>query len=617
LEENSMSDPNLENGQQLYYLEPNTGQYRIYDQREKYDIDIPVFVKKSNMLIKRVGSTTLMSEKILLAAIATANMRKKKDYEGTEEGLYLAELKKDGDNDFSDGLVSEFRTSELKSMLKIKTSRYYDQLDEYMNNQLFQESWTIMSTVKNSDKDAKHQVHCIIGTTYDRKNGRVFIKWNPDLAEKILCSKGNGTMLSLDLMADFKDLQSFNMYQLLKEEISYAEYLQTKVRKQEPLAEYCVEFNLAELKFLISINQVSFKDPREKETRDLIRDGRWEDAEKSLKKASQTDIGGRMYDNWYNFRRKTLASASLAINGFKESFYKHGDKEFDELCDQNHTTDIHYRTEMVKRGQAVCGLRFFVRWDKKFDYRSKGEIVEPTVEEKKADEERHHERFRLDISEIAGIELTYDDINALMDAAGNDIHRVEAACAYMRNYGSEIENIVGFLIDAIRKGYSAPVSKAHEEIYAYGNICEKFNNGGKLIEEQGMPQEAVDLVMNILYKKLNSREDPMKIGRSVKPAVLVKDRLLNLTSEEIGFVYKKLEDKQKTGSKITENYIVTLLYNAHEEYIIAQLNEKYEKNTSREEKKTKNQFQDYEQREYSDDQMKEFELRKLGVKKKK
>lgn len=612
-----MSDPNLENGQQLYYLEPNTGQYRIYDQREKYDIDIPVFVKKSNMLIKRVGSTTLMSEKILLAAIATANMRKKKDYEGTEEGLYLAELKKDGDNDFSDGLVSEFRTSELKSMLKIKTSRYYDQLDEYMNNQLFQESWTIMSTVKNSDKDAKHQVHCIIGTTYDRKNGRVFIKWNPDLAEKILCSKGNGTMLSLDLMADFKDLQSFNMYQLLKEEISYAEYLQTKVRKQEPLAEYCVEFNLAELKFLISINQVSFKDPREKETRDLIRDGRWEDAEKSLKKASQTDIGGRMYDNWYNFRRKTLASASLAINGFKESFYKHGDKEFDELCDQNHTTDIHYRTEMVKRGQAVCGLRFFVRWDKKFDYRSKGEIVEPTVEEKKADEERHHERFRLDISEIAGIELTYDDINALMDAAGNDIHRVEAACAYMRNYGSEIENIVGFLIDAIRKGYSAPVSKAHEEIYAYGNICEKFNNGGKLIEEQGMPQEAVDLVMNILYKKLNSREDPMKIGRSVKPAVLVKDRLLNLTSEEIGFVYKKLEDKQKTGSKITENYIVTLLYNAHEEYIIAQLNEKYEKNTSREEKKAKNQFQDYEQREYSDDQMKEFELRKLGVKKKK
>ena len=612
-----MSDPNLENGQQLYYLEPNTGQYRIYDQREKYDIDIPVFVKKSNMLIKRVGSTTLMSEKILLAAIATANMRKKKDYEGTEEGLYLAELKKDGENDFSDGLVSEFRTSELKSMLKIKTSRYYDQLDEYMNNQLFQESWTIMSTVKNSDKDAKHQVHCIIGTTYDRKNGRVFIKWNPDLAEKILCSKGNGTMLSLDLMADFKDLQSFNMYQLLKEEISYAEYLQTKVRKQEPLAEYCVEFNLAELKFLISINQVSFKDPREKETRDLIRDGRWEDAEKSLKKASQTDIGGRMYDNWYNFRRKTLASASLAINGFKESFYKHGDKEFDELCDQNHTTDIHYRTEMVKRGQAVCGLRFFVRWDKKFDYRSKGEIVEPTVEEKKADEERHHERFRLDISEIAGIELTYDDINALMDAAGNDIHRVEAACAYMRNYGSEIENIVGFLIDAIRKGYSAPVSKAHEEIYAYGNICEKFNNGGKLIEEQGMPQEAVDLVMNILYKKLNSREDPMKIGRSVKPAVLVKDRLLNLTSEEIGFVYKKLEDKQKTGSKITENYIVTLLYNAHEEYIIAQLNEKYEKNTSREEKKTKNQFQDYEQREYSDDQMKEFELRKLGVKKKK
>lgn len=610
-----MSDINLENGQQLYYLEPNTGQYRMYEQKEKYDIDVPVFVKKANMLIKRVGTTSLMSEKILLAAIATANMRKKSDYADTEEGLYLADIYKTTNNDFSDGLVSEFRTSELKSMLKIKTSRYYDLLNEYMNKELFQENWTIFTTVKSGDKDVLSSQNCIIGTTYDRKNGRVFIKWNPDLAEKILCSKGNGTMLSLDLMADFKDLQSFNMYQLLKEEISYAEYLQTKVRKKEPLTEYCVEFNLAEFKFLISINQVSFKDPGEKETRDYIRNGKWEDAEKSLKKASQSDNGGRMYDNWYNFRRRTLASASLAINGFKESFYRYGDKEFDGLCSENHATDIHYRTEMMKKGQSVNGLRFFVRWDKKFDYKSKVEIVEPTDEEKKAEEERHQERFRKDISDRAGIDLSFDDLNALMKAADGDIHRVEAACAYMHDYGAEIENMVGFLIEAIRKGYSAPGNKVNEEIYGYGYICEKFNNGGKLCSEQGMPQEAVDLIMNILYKKLNSREDSMKVGKSVKPAIIVTERLLNLTPEEIGFVFKKIEDKQKTGSKINENYIVTLLFNAHEEYAVAKLAEKNRPEASVSGRKAKNQFHDYEQRKYTDEEYKDFEAKKLGIKK--
>ena len=604
-----MSDISLENGQQLYYLEPNTGQYRMYEQKEKYDIDVPVFVKKANMLIKRVGTTSLMSEKILLAAIATATMRKKSDYANTEEGLYLDDIFKNTNNDFSDGLVSEFRTSELKSMLKIKTSRYYDLLNEYMNKELFQENWTIFTTVKNGDKDILSSQNCIIGTTYDRKNGRVFIKWNSDLAEKILCSKGNGTMLSLDLMADFKDLQSFNMYQLLKEEISYAEYLQTKVRKKEPLLEYCVEFNLAEFKFLISINQVSFKDPNEKEARDYIRNGKWEDAEKSLKKASQSENGGRMYDNWYNFRRRTLSSASLAINGFKESFYRYGDKEYDRLCSSNHASDIHYRTEMLKKGQAVNGLRFFVRWDKQFDYKSKDEIVEPTEEEKRAEDERHQERFRKDISEIAGIDLSNDDLEALMKAAEGDLHRVEAACAYMHDYGSEIDNMVGFLIEAIRKGYSAPGSKVHEEMYGYGDICEKFNNEGKLITKLGMPQEAVDLIMNILYKKLNSREDPIKIGKSIKPAILVRDRLLNLTSEEIAYVYKKIEEKQKTGSKINENYIVTLLYNVHEEYIIAQLEEK---NSA----KPKNQFHDYEQRKYTDEEYRNFEAKKLGIKKK-
>ncbi len=612
-----MSDISMENGQQLYYLEPNTGQYRIYEQKEKYDIDTPIFVKKANMLIKRVGTTSLMSEKILLAAIATANIRKKSDYAGTEEGLYLSEIFRDTNNDFSDGLVSEFRTSELKSMLKIKTSRYYDLLNEYMNKELFQENWTIFTTVKTGDKDVLSSQNCIIGTTYDRKNGRVFIKWNPDLAEKILCSKGNGTMLSLDLMADFKDLQSFNMYQLLKEEISYAEYLQTKVRKKEPLSEYCVQFNLAEFKFLISINQVSFKDPSEKETRDYIRNGRWEDAEKSLKKASQSDNGGRMYDNWYNFRRRTLTSASLAINGFKESFFKDCE-EFDTLCSQNHATDIHYRISMVKKGQAVCGLRFFVRWDKDFEYKkSKGETVKLTEEEQKNDEERFREKFRKSMSEIAGAELSRNDLDAIMEAADGDIDRAEAACAYLQEYGHEIENVVEFIIDAIKKGYAAPVDKpvlnSKKVQYSLADICERFNENGKLLTEQHMPQEAVDLMMNHIYDLLNSADEVMVIGRQKKPAVAVKDRIWNLLPEDIGYAYRTLEEKKSHG-KINNRYIDTILYNAHENYVIDSLSTKANADSTQTYSKPKSQAMDYEQRTYSEEMIREIEKKKLGIK---
>ena len=600
-----MAEEKMENGQQLYYLEPSTGQYRIYDQRERYDIDTPVFVKKANMLIKRVGTTSLMSEKILLAAIATANLRKKSDYAGTEEGLYLTDLYERTDNDFSDGLVSEFRTTELKNMLKIKTSNYYNLVDEYMNNMVFQDNWTIYTT----DKDVISSQQCIIGTTYDRRTGRIFIKWNPDLAEKILCSKGNGTMLSLDLMAGFKDLQSFNMYQLLKEEISYAEYLQTKVRKKDPLLEYSAEFNLAQLKFLISINQVSIKDPGEKETRDLIRKGLWEEAEQNLKKASTTDSGGRMYANWYNFRRRTLSTASMAINGFKESCYDKEDPDYEKACLEYHPTDIHYRMELVKKGHTVNGIRFFVRWDKLFDYRSNGSITMPTEEDKKTEEERHQERFRTALSKMAGMEFSKTDVDTLVSTADGDTERVEAACLYFSEYTKEVDNAMGFLVDAIKKGYSAPepkIKREEEELYSFEDVCERFNVGGKLLSEQDMPQEAVDIITNIIYDILNTTDQTIMVSKSKKPAVVVKDRMLALTSEEIGFVYRQIKRK-KQGQGINKNYIITLLYNAHEDYLISKL-------VPEGSDKPKNKAKDFPQRKYTDEEFSDMEKRKLGVK---
>lgn len=577
----------MQNNPMTYYIDQD-GQFSHFNAT-RYDVDTPVFVKKANMLIRRIGTSSLFSEKLLLAAIATAKQRKKTDLVRSSDIAYFEDLYRKTGTDFSDGLVSEFKNEDIKKLFHIKTSKYYSEIDSLMNNDGFASNWNIMY----QDHDLIATTACLTGTAYDKRTGTTYIKWNPDIAEKVLCSKGNGTMLSLELMGQFKDLQSFNTYQLLKEELSYNEYIQTQIRRKPALGEYCTEFDLAEFRFLISTNQVAVKNPDSEHIKKLIRSGRWSEAEQCLE---GTD--GACYTRWTDFRRYTLMHVSTAINGFKDACFPRGSDEFEGLCREYHPTDIHYRYEEVKDKKKVCGIRFFVRWDNSKEQDGDKESAE--------DMERHAERLRENIGSWLKMDISRSDMDTLLAAAQGDTDRIRHACDYALSYGREINNLMAFLVDAIKKGYNAP-HKLNQTTFAekisYRKICEIFNPENTLTINQKLSPEEAELVLGILYDLLNPQQPTIKIARMERPSEYVADRMAGLKPEEIGYMFVKIREKAGQGKRLTKNYIMTMLYNAHDEYVVSSYGTLQKGRVGEE----------YMQRSYSDDDIKAIERKKLGL----
>ena len=595
-----MDKNDLKNNPMTYYMEPD-GQYSHFNSTP-YDVSTPVFIKKANMLIKRVGTSSLFSEKLMLAAIATAKKRTKADIIGSEELQYYEDLYRRTKTDFSEGLISEFYNKDIKELFNMKSSSFYNDLNDLMNHEKFMSNWTIMT----KDDDITGVTACITGTVYDNKRGKTLIKWNNDIAEAVLCSKGNGTMLSLELMGGFKDLQSFNTYQLLKEELSYHEYVQTKIRKQKPLKEYSTSFSLAEFRFLISTYQVSIsnseKDEIASKVKELLRQSRYDEAEKMLISANRISS----YADWHDFRRYVLTNVSKAVNGFKKAQYKKELDEYEKACMENHPTDIHFRYEELKDGNTkkVTGIRFFVRWDTEKD--------EDATEK---DKSRHIERLKNEISLILKIQLSDNDLNALLDAADGDTYKIKNACEYTANYDGEIDNVIGLVISAIKNSYSSPqkfdASEAKERI-SIDEIETRYNPDNRLITELGISIIEKNLVFNALYEMLNTKKSHIKISGADRPSEYVIGRVQDLKPEEIAFMVSKMEERIKSGKTLSGTYIRTMLYNAHDEYVMAG----YEKSITQKESAGKfskpvGKRADYEQREYSDEDYKELERKKL------
>lgn len=601
-EGSDMDKNDLKDNPMTYYLEPD-GQYSHFNSTP-YDVSTPVFIKKANMLIKRVGTSSLFSEKLMLAAIATAKKRTKADIVSSEDLQYYEELYRRTKTDFSEGLISEFYNKDIKELFNMKSSSFYNDLNDLMNHEKFMSNWTIMT----KDDDITGVTACITGTVYDNKRGRTLIKWNNDIAEAVLCSKGNGTMLSLELMGGFKDLQSFNTYQLLKEELSYHEYVQTKIRKQKPLTEYSTSFSLAEFRFLISTYQVAISSPEMDDTaskvKELLRQSRYEEAEKLLISTNRISS----YADWHDFRRYVLTNVSKAVNGFKKAQYKKELEEYEKACGENHPTDIHFRYEELKdnNSKKVTGIRFFIRWDTEKD--------EDMTEK---DKSRHLERLKNEISAILKMQLTDNDLNAMLDAADGDTYKIKKACEYTANYDRNIDNMMAFIIAAIKGNYSSPQKfepgKAKERI-SVDEIETRYNPDNRLVTEFGISIIEKNLIFNALYEMLNTKKDHIKISGAERPAEYVIGRIQDLTPEEIAFMISKMEEKIKTGKTLTSNYIKTMLYNAHDEYVMAGF-EKAITESSTQSKFSRPQKFDYEQRKYTEQEMKDLEMRKLGIKK--
>lgn len=75
----------------------------------------------------------------------------------------------------------------------------------------------------------------------------------------------------------------------------------------------------------------------------------------------------------------------------------------------------------------------------------------------------------------------------------------------------------------------------------------------------------IDIVFDILYDALNTTKKTLRVNSEDKPAVVVISKLLKLDMEDILYVIEKY--REQTGRiKNVKSYLLSMLYNAKEQY---------------------------------------------------
>lgn len=108
--------------------------------------------------------------------------------------------------------------------------------------------------------------------------------------------------------------------------------------------------------------------------------------------------------------------------------------------------------------------------------------------------------------------------------------------------------------------------------YSIDELKKQYDYQG-LIVEHSAHQENIDICMDIILTTVNSKKQTIRIQKEEIPNAKVVDRLLKLTKEDILWVISKYE-QQPNQIHSPKAYLLTLLYDAHNQRILDQQNQK-------------------------------------------
>ena len=378
--------------------------------------------KKSNFLITSKYKSSILENKILSIALANA----------------------DDIHEESEGLVYEIAVSDLKRKMNISKSygSFYDKLDDAAKSMTGR-------TIGTSNKKNRTFDYISVVTRATSKDGIFRIIFNPALKENIIDIKDKFTVLKLSTMLSFKSSYSLRLYELLKDELQEIKWQQDReaiaagkknTYRQENLFKYETSIGLAELKLEMGVVNAELDKVKR------VLQGKNPDYEKAVASSPE-----QIFKSWSDFRRRVLEKATEEIN---------------------EKTDLHVEFEADKagRGGKVVGVTFIIT-DSKTNKNSPKASTEvlmddlgdlDIVEIEDFDIDDLIDKVRLIISE----NLKTKEIKSILQAADNDISKIkdayELACKQ-----SEIDNLVGWMIAAIKNGYTATKKKKD---YSYSDF---------------------------------------------------------------------------------------------------------------------------------------------------
>lgn len=387
-----------------------------------YDADLGTY-RKSNYLIKAKYKMSLTSEKLF--AISLSRLRENFENGGkmsvtitkSELRKLLAKQDKEGNSVIDDGNI-------YRQLLEAANSLHL--LAIYIQN------------------DSKKHFHIEnIYHTINYNDSDLYFEFNPNIRNYVIELKDNFTVLNLPTMLRFTRNYSYRLYEILKSKCYYPKYVPIEQRTDR----FQFRLDLLELKFTIGV--LDAKDEKviklfhsENPTMDV-----YKRAYEILKKGDEGKIKDKKvkYDTWKDFKTRVL------------------DPSVEEI---NEKTDIHVSYILGKgaRGRVV-DIEFYVDLLKDV----------PVPEVKKTAEEM--EDFLDDMRMIMPLVLKTKDLRSIAEAANYNMDKIKKAVQLYQKAGN-VENVVGFLISAIRENYTDAARQKKWEVFEkqdYGDMDE-FEN---------------------------------------------------------------------------------------------------------------------------------------------
>ena len=261
---------------------------------------------------------------------------------------------------------------------------------------------------------------------YDKvvyEGGVLSVGFNPDMEKHFLELSDRFTTLSLEIAFSLKKTGALQLYKLLKSE-AYRLPAYKSGEKQEELP--CIElaYSLPELRMnlgFVDLDQPKLKREASKKNPDFAKMDR---AERSPK-----------YRRFSDFEARILGPGIEELNSISDIYI------------------AEVRKEASGRGGKITGVTFVLQWNAGY---SRGVTVEsgkmPTTE-------KEINSFCDTVMDLVPVKIKINDAKAIAEAANYDIDSVRRAVDALNANTSDVNNVVGWLVKAIKEGWT-PVKKA-------------------------------------------------------------------------------------------------------------------------------------------------------------
>ena len=377
---------------------------------------------KSNFLIGAKYKSTLLENQILAISLSNA-----KDFHKDEKGI----------------LVSTIQAKDIISLLHKNKGSFYNELASVADSMT---SRTI--GMMDPEKKVFDYISVVIRAKYE--GGKFHIYYNPYIENYLVGLEKNFTKLSLGIMASFRTVYAFRLYELIKSHCYYV----NKVENVD--GRYVISFNLSELKLNLGVVNSNLD-----EVQSVLRKKENPDFDKAVEASPE-----KTYEEWREFKRCVLDASIKEING-----YKKGTNE--KLTDMV----LKYDTVKVGRGGKVCRIIFTADILQKSDaFMHKGEdgsSAEMSIEDK--------DNFIDELSEVIQEQIKIKDLRAIAEAANYNMDKIKEK--YEMSQYQSVDNLVGWIISAIKNDYSEPIAtkKKSKPVWETENHQYNFDDLEKML----------------------------------------------------------------------------------------------------------------------------------------